>query len=140
MSGLPLSKKLRRRLQNFKSGKRSLVADILTESHLFFDGNFKQERFRDIGTRARWKKLKKPRKDGTTRPILQDTGKMRRDVSHRVFSANSGALFYRAHYASYHNDGNPKTNLPQRQFASHSEQLEKKVDKIIVAYIKKKLR
>lgn len=132
MSKMGLNKALLR----FESGKRTLIGLLVKSARAHFQRNFVKQGFDGKG----WDALKRPRPDGSTTPILVDTGNLRGNIRERIFSRNMGNVIFNAPYASYHNEGNPKTNLPQRKFAGKSRALDAKANKIILSYIKRKLR
>ena len=129
---------LNRQLNQFKRNKRALMDDLAKNSLDFFqDTNFKNQAFTDV-PRKRWKKLKKPRPDGSTRPILIRTGRLRRSGKKRTLSRSRSQVRFTAPYASYHNEGTRK--LPRRQFSGESRLLNRQNKKILVNYTSKIFR
>ncbi len=127
---------LRRSGTLFKRGKRSLMRSLARNTLTLFQSNFTAQAFRDI-PRKKWKRLKKPRKDGSTRPILVDTGNLLASGKTVVNSPYRAKIMFKAKYASYHNKGTGR--LPKRQFSGDSKIVDRSNEKIIVNYIKKVL-
>lgn len=136
-----------RKKRSVMRGKRALMNRLAKESLRHFQiSNFNAEGFieKPNGRPKKWKKLASPRRKntkmkGTTRPILQDTGRLRRSGVTRVFSRSYAQVLFKADYASYHNRGNKETNLDQRRFSGKSRALDKKCDRIILNYVKTRL-
>jgi phage gpG-like protein len=129
---------LNRKLSAFKRNKRTIIKKIVDNSGDFFQNtNFKNEAFTDT-RRKRWKKLKRPRPDGSTRPILQDTGKLRRSRRDKIIGNTRGRVMFTAKYASFHNNGTGK--LAKRQFSGESKILNRQNEKLLLNYTSKYLR
>ena len=124
---------LDRQLSSFRRGKRTLMRAIVSKSARFFDENFSRQGWKNVNTR-RWKPLKRPRPG----LILVKTGKMRRRVRKVVHSRNRGSVIYTAPYSSYHNNGTDR--MPARKFLGQSTDLDKIVDRVIIDYIRRRLR
>jgi len=129
---------LNKQLAAFKRNKRALIRDISRNSKNFFqETNFKNQAFTDV-PRKRWKNLKRPRRDGSTKPILVDTGKLKNSAKFQVIGSNRGRVRFTAKYASFHNVGGG--NLPKRQFSGESKILNKQNEKILLNYTSKYLK
>ncbi len=128
---------LNKQLSSFKRGKRKLMKELGDNSHKFFVKNFDAQGFVNV-PKKRWRPLKHPRRNGTTKPILVDTGKLKNSGKVFVQSRNRASVMFTAKYASFHNKGGGK--LPKRQFSGESRVLNKQNEKIILNYIHNRLR
>lgn len=128
---------LDRQLNSFRRGKRSLIKGIAITSTNFFKDNFKEQRFVNLKSGRRWKKLKRPRKDGSIKPILVDTGNLKKSGKWHVVSESRAFVIFNAPYASFHNKG-VKGRLPVRKFSGRSKKLNLRVEKLIDRYIARK--
>lgn len=134
MSQLGLDKQL----TAFKRSKRTIIRDITRNTKNFFqETNFKNQAFTDT-PRRKWKKLKRPRPNGTTKPILVDTGRLKNSAKYQVIGNSRGRVRFTAPYASFHNNGGGK--LPRRQFSGESKILNKQNNKILLNYTRKRLK
>ena len=87
-----------------------------------FDRNF---------TRRSWSKSSwAKRKDTKPHPILEKTGKLRQSLASKV-QIRYVDIGTATEYAGYHNDGNPNTNLPQRQFIGFDLELERRMAMLV---------
>ena len=134
MSQLGLDKQL----AAFRRNQRTVIKEMTNNSGDFFqETNFKNQAFTDT-PRKRWKNLKRPRRNGTTKPILVDTGRLQKSRRDNIIGKTRGKVRFLAPYASFHNDG--ARNLPKRQFSGESKILNKQNEKILLNYTSKYLR
>lgn len=125
--------------------KHDLPVIVGTEAKNHFREGFDKEGFTDKSL-VKWKPRKeRRRKDGSM------SAKERTRVGRKILTGETGELskiesepgtatvkvYTEASYAKFHNDGTDK--LPQRQFMGESQELNQKIEKVILEEVEKLL-
>lgn len=127
--------KLDKVIKNLEATKRDLPIKLANQAVNHFSDNFQKQGFET----QRWKEVKRripdtpeykyPKRKGLsrrTKPILVNTGRLRRAVaaSKKLSTFNLIKLVVDLPYAIYHNEGTD--NTPQRKFIGDSAALRRK--------------
>lgn len=120
--------------ENFKAAKNRLPIVVANATQNYFMNSWKEQGFngekwqevkrREPGTRAYiYPKMK--RLGRRTSAILVRSGDLRRAVGNSIRQATFEKieLVVPEKYAEAHNEGNPKKNIPKRQFVGQTETL-----------------
>lgn len=96
----------------------------------FFQINYTKQGVKDGGF-TRWK----DRKKNTGKPILFDTGKMKKSFKIVNKSADTFIIKNTANYSGYHNDGGG--DLPKREILYESKELLDELEEVILEQVAK---
>lgn len=96
----------------------------------FFQINYTKQGVKDGGF-TRWK----DRKKNTGKPILFDSGRMKKSFKIRNKSADTFEILNTAPYSGFHNDGDG--HLPQREILYQSEELLEELEEVILDEVSK---
>jgi phage gpG-like protein len=137
-----LSDKLRLSQREIKKGIPTLMRQMTNEAETFF----KDDVFNNVGNDVqpkgvnggRWKNRKNPFKKGklNDKPILTDTNRLRHSIKGRS-RGNVGIIQTDVEYARFHNEGIGR--MPMRKFMGNSNKLNKKFEKRILRFLRRKL-
>jgi phage gpG-like protein len=120
--------------QELKICVQKLPSDIAVIVENFSLENFKKEGFQVTkNILKKWPDRKKPEPG---KNILVQSGNLRRSTFAQV-EGNKVVAGNSQEYASYHNDPDENSRLPQRQFIGESKYLEDQIEKHIEKELKK---
>jgi phage virion morphogenesis protein len=90
------------------------------------------EHEKDPVTEKKWESLKKPRKDGSTNPILNYGGQLKRSLMFEAFPDGSVIFGSNMVYARIHQEGgqagrNKKANIPARPFMGVPKDFDRRI-------------
>lgn len=134
--------------KNFQKVKTALPKVLANQAQNYFHKSFKDQGFdgtkwkevnRRIEGTNEWKYPKNKGLGRRTKSILSGSGALDRAVGNSIRAATFDmvSIVVALEYAEAHNDGNPKRNLPKRQFIGQTRTLTNMQDKKIDEYIQK---
>ena len=127
------SDKMKDLISKADSVLKNIIPELGTLGLKFFDESFERKGFKDV-TEIMWerRKLNINDEDKDPHPLLEKSGALRESVRVLSKDENSITLGSTLPYASVQNDGNKSRNIPAREFMGKSEDLQKKIEELVL--------
>lgn len=122
----------------FGKTKLRIIAGVVRVSKQHFKDSWKKQGWVDTRLekwKERQKLTKQDRRTKKRRSILVQSGNLRRGFKVTSRSFDKITIINELPYAETHNSGDPKRNIPQRQFMGESKALDRKVRREILKHL-----